>query len=84
MKATDRRERGAVIVETALIAPLLVLLLIGTAEYGIAWRASNVAASTVRAAVLEEARAGDDRHLDLRMLEQVRASVDEMGLPGVG
>lgn len=78
MRSRASRDRGAVIVETALIAPVLMLLMVGAAEFGIAWRASNVASSTVRAAVLEESRTGDDRLLDLHMIERVRATLDDL------
>ncbi len=78
MSRIEVHERGAVIVETALILPLLIMLMMGIAEFGLAWRSSTNAASTVRAATLEETRGDTTRLIDFKTIERVRATTDSL------
>lgn len=41
-------DEGAVLVEAALVIPLLILLVLGLMEFGFAWRNDNVVAASVR------------------------------------
>ncbi len=77
MTGRGRNERGALSIEAALAIPLLVFILFGFVEFGLAWRSSNQAAATVRAAVLEASRDPEQRTVDLHVIERIRA-----GLPG--
>jgi Flp pilus assembly protein TadG len=56
-----REERGSVIVEAAIIVPLLIMLTFGAIEYGLAFRDSaSVASSTRAGARLASALTGQD------------------------
>ena len=45
------RERGAVMVELALVLPLIFSLCVGTFEFGMAWRAGLAESTAVRSGV---------------------------------
>jgi Flp pilus assembly protein TadG len=56
-----REERGSVIVEAAIIVPLLIMLTFGAIEYGLAFRDSaSIASSTRAGARIASALTGDD------------------------
>jgi Flp pilus assembly protein TadG len=55
---------GAVLVEFALVLPLIVLMLLGVFEYGTAWRESLNIAGAVRAASRQAANVGSGRSAD--------------------
>jgi len=50
IRKTRKNEKGQSLVEFALVAPMLLLLLIGIAEFGRAWMAQNVLTGAVREA----------------------------------
>jgi Flp pilus assembly protein TadG len=64
-----RGDEGAVLVEFALVLPLIVLLLQGVFEYGTAWRESLNLASAVRAASRQAANSGTQRPADYLALQ---------------
>jgi len=51
MRNTPENEKGQSLVEFALVVPLLLLLVIGIAEFGRAWMARNVLTGAAREAV---------------------------------
>lgn len=55
-----RGERGAVMVELALVLPVLVLLVFGIVEFGRGYNASIQLTSAVREGARERALGGDD------------------------
>lgn len=57
---TIKNQKGAAAVEFAIVAPLLVLLVIGIAEFGILWYNSQIIVNASR----EGARAGITRQAD--------------------
>ena len=63
------RDEGAVLVEFALVLPLITLLLLGVFEYGTAWRETLNLASAVRAASRQAANAGTSRAADYLALQ---------------
>lgn len=74
-----RNERGAVLVEMAVVALLLVTLLAGTFDYGMAWRvglATNEASRT--AARVGSARSAE-RDADYAALSGAKAALDASG-----
>ena len=50
IRKTQENEKGQSLVEFALVVPLLLLLVIGIAEFGRAWMAQNVLTGAVREA----------------------------------
>ena len=59
-KMIIKNQKGAAIVEFAIVAPLLVLLVIGICEFGILWYNSQIIVNASR----EGARAGITRQAD--------------------
>ena len=76
-----RSERGAVLVEAALSIPILLLVILGSVEFGFAWEAKSATASGVRTGVLRAASIGDQPETDMRILQSV---VGEIGTDNVG
>jgi hypothetical protein len=67
--------RGAISVEVAILLPLLVSLLFGITEVGLAWNTSNRMADVTRSAVIELSRDPQRRHADLDVIRRVRDSI---------
>ncbi len=63
-----RGERGAALVESAIITPVLMLLIFGIFEFGSAFRSYLTVSNVVRDAVREVSVAGNTGDADYRML----------------
>jgi hypothetical protein len=70
-----RRERGATLLEFALVVPLLLLLAFGTAEMGLAWTAHNRVEGAASTAARVASSAGADPNADVSILVALRASL---------
>lgn len=66
-----RRERGAVLVEAALAIPILLLVILGALEAGVAWEAKSSTTNALRSGVLRAATLADDPDTDLRVLQSI-------------
>ena len=66
------RDRGAIVVEAALLMPLLILMFMGIVEYGIVYQQANSASTGVGAAAQAIAREPDERLADFHALQQIR------------
>lgn len=75
-----RHERGAVLVEAAIAIPILLLLILGSIEAGMAWNAKSSTTSGLRSGLLRAATLGDEPETDLRVLQSV---VGEVGSDNV-
>lgn len=76
--ATPRRGRGddgAVLVEFALIAPVLVLLAVGVMEFGFAWREVNRIERVVASASRVGASQANDKYADFDILRTIDAAL---------
>ena len=74
---TGRRDRdsGAVLIETALIGIVLLTLLFGVIEFGLAWRDDLSVSSATRAGARTGSNAGDDRMADYNILQALRGGL---------
>jgi hypothetical protein len=70
------RERGAVLVEAAIAIPLLLILIFGAVEAGMAWEAKSSSTAGLRTGLLRAASLADRPETDLRILQSV---VGEIG-----
>lgn len=68
-------QKGAVLVEAAIVISLLVLIFAGLLEVGIAWRVENQLARSMRESVLDMARGGESRLSDFETLVRLRRAV---------
>ncbi len=73
------RERGAVLVELAVVVPLLLLLVVGTIELGSAWSQRLKVETAARAGARVGSNLGTDRLADYNLLQSVRAAVTSLG-----
>jgi len=76
-------DSGAALVELAIVAPVLILLVLGMAEMGMAWRASTVASDAVRQAALDASSPAGDRNADLYALETLASNIDPTTIKSV-
>ncbi len=73
-----RGDRGLAIVEFAVVAPLLGMLVAGTTEFGTGWRDNLTVTNATRAAARVASNLGDDRDADREALETLRAALAGM------
>ena len=76
-----RGDGGLAIVEMAVVAPLLALIVAGIVEFGTAWRDDLTVTNATRAAARVVSNLGDSREADAEALETLRAGV--AGMEGV-
>lgn len=71
-------DRGAIIVEFALVLPIIVLLLLGTIEFGMAWKDQNQLERAVQTAGRTLGSAGSDRFADYEALRSLDSQLSAM------
>ncbi len=75
----EKRERGATIVEMAIVLPILLLLVIGMLELGVAFKSYLTVSSAVRDGARVAAIAGNDPQADCAVLREVGAALASGG-----
>jgi Flp pilus assembly protein TadG len=73
-----RREDGVALVEFALVGPVLLLLVMGLLEFGLAWRDSLTISTTARAGARIGSQLGNDRLSDYEILKGMQAAVADI------
>jgi len=73
--STDRSERGAALVEMALVAPLLLLLLFGIVEFGFVFKDRLTISHATNAAARTGSTTGTDPAADFLILGAVEAGL---------
>ncbi len=71
-------DRGAVITEFALLAPLLALIVAGVLEFGLAWRDSMTVSNALRSGARVGSNAGRERGADYTILKSLQAAMAEI------
>ncbi len=71
MKSVGAGERGATIVEMAIVLPLLLLLVVGMLELGLAFRSYLTVSAAARDGVRVASLAGNDPDADCFVLQEV-------------
>lgn len=74
-----RGDEGALLIEFAIILPVLFLLVSAIVDFGLAWRRSNEVAATLRITSRVEARLGADGSADFESLTTLASSATEFG-----
>ena len=70
-------EDGLALLETAIIAPFLVLLAMGIWEFSNGWQSNLTVQTTVRAGARTGSGLGNDRAADYAMLQAVKAGLTD-------
>jgi TadE-like protein len=70
-----RFDRAAVLVEAAVIMPLLIMLAMGTMEFGLAWRNRLDVQNSVRSGARTAAALGNDPQADYNILQMLKAGM---------
>lgn len=76
MKTRRGDERGAALIELAIVLPLLTLLAVGGMELGLAWVAKNASGNAARAGGMMAVTALLDRNIDERIIQAVTNDVE--------
>jgi Flp pilus assembly protein TadG len=79
-RLTLRRERGATLVEAAVVFPLLFLILFALVEFGMAFKDSLSVGHGAREAARAGATFGNDPHANLLILREVEKVMDPVGI----
>lgn len=74
-----RDESGVALIEFALIFPILVMIVLGVAEYGLAWRDSSTVATAARAGTRTGASLAFNGQVDYSILTSVDAALADVG-----
>jgi Flp pilus assembly protein TadG len=77
------RERGAVVVEAALVFPILIVLALGVGEYGIAWRDRLTVQTAVRSAARVASSLGNDPQTDYNALQNLQSGLGNISSASV-
>lgn len=77
MRRSTRNERGATLLEFALVVPLLLLLAFGTAEMGLAWVTNNRVEGSTSTAARIASSSGSVVEADRSVLESLAASLPQ-------
>lgn len=78
-----RGDRGVVLVELAIVMPLLLMLVLGIAEFGMGWRDRITIQSAVRSAARTASALGTEPTADYQALQNLRAGLDAGTLANV-
>jgi Flp pilus assembly protein TadG len=73
-------ERGAIVIEMAIVAIVLVSLLAGAFDYGMAWRAGLAVNEGARAGARLGSSVGNDVNADRSLLTSTRAALSSSGM----
>jgi hypothetical protein len=77
-RSTERRsDRGATVLEFAIVLPLLLLLAFGTAEMGLAWVSNNRVEGSVSTGARIASSSGSLAEADRSVLQSLRASLPQ-------
>ncbi len=72
-------DAGAILIEFTMVFPFMLVLTLGIAEFGYAYRSSIIVSDTASAGIRSLANTGPERSADYNALLSVRAGLD--GLP---
>ncbi|MGA9595293.1 MAG: TadE/TadG family type IV pilus assembly protein [Acidimicrobiia bacterium] len=78
-----KREDGATLVEMAFVLPLLILLILGSLEFGLAFKERLTVASAANSAGRTGATMGNRAEADIRILEAIEVGLYGQVDPGV-
>ena len=70
-----KHDRGAVLVEAAIAIPLLLFVILGSLEFGIAWETKSSTTNGMRSGLLRAATLADQPQTDLRVLQSIIGEV---------
>jgi Flp pilus assembly protein TadG len=70
-------EEGLALLETAIVAPFLILLVLGIWEFSNGWQSNLTVQTTVRAAARTGSGLGNDRAADYAVLQAVKAGLTD-------
>ncbi len=79
LRRLSRSQRGAVVVESALILPVFLIVIFATMEFGLAFRTYLTMSSAARDSVRHAATLGRDPEADFQVLYEAMHTLDVVG-----
>jgi Flp pilus assembly protein TadG len=79
-----RRERAAIMVEAVIVLPVLVIAMMGSLEFGMAWRDSTNVSTALRATARTAASQGNDGTADYYALQALKAGLSGIPTAAIG
>ena len=76
-KAGNDRDRGAVMVEMAIVVPIFILLVFGMLEFGLAFKNKLTMSHAANAATRRATVLGNDARADIEILEAFEEGLGE-------
>ena len=70
-KLASRSERGAVLIEAAVAIPVLLLVILGALEFGVAWEAKSSTTNGLRSGLIRAASIADKPETDIRIIQSI-------------
>ena len=85
MRRAERRdgEAGLALIETAIVAPFLILLMLGIWEFSNGWQSNLTVQTSVRAGARTGSGLGNDRAADYAVLQAVKAGMTDFSTSDV-
>jgi Flp pilus assembly protein TadG len=78
------RERAAIMVEAVIVFPVLVVVMMGSLEFGMAWRNSTTISTALRASARTAATQGNDGTADYYALQSLKAGLSGIPTSAIG
>jgi Flp pilus assembly protein TadG len=78
-----RTERGAALVELALVVPILVMLVVGIAEFGFGYRDRLTVQTATRTGARVGSNLGDDAQTDYNILQGVKSAMGSIAVANI-
>lgn len=82
-RARAQGERGAALVELAVILPLIIMIAFGVVEFGSAWNRKLQMETAARAGARVGSSLGNTRLADYGLLQAVKSALNDIGLGNV-
>jgi len=80
----SRRERAAIMVEAVMVFPILIVMMMGSLEFGMAFRDSTTVATALRASARTAATQGNDGSADYYSLQALKAGLSGIPTAAIG
>ncbi|MEO5838719.1 MAG: TadE family protein, partial [Acidimicrobiales bacterium] len=80
----SRRESAAIMVEVVIVFPVLIVVMMGSLEFGMAWRDSTTVATALRTSARTVASHGNDGTADYYALQALKAGLSGIPTAAIG
>jgi Flp pilus assembly protein TadG len=83
-KRPSRRERAAIMVEAVIVFQILIVVMMGSLEFGMAWRDSTTVSTALRVSARTVATQGNEGAADYYALQALKAGLSGIPTAAIG